>query len=48
MSFFEIFARGFLENGRREGTESFAVFDAAIQNVLHFRAARVGENAALA
>ena len=48
MSFLEKLAGGFLENGGREGTESFAMFDAAIQHVFHFGAARIGENAALA
>ena len=48
MRLLEEFADGFLGDGWREGTKDFAVLDAAIQNVLHLRAARVGQNAAIA
>ncbi len=48
MGFFEIFAGGLREDGRCEGAEDFAVLDAAIQNFFHFRAARIGDDAAIA
>ena len=44
----KIFAGGLFEDRRREGAKDFAVLDAAIQNVLHLRAARIGQNAAIA
>src|ERR1700736_892157 len=48
MRFFEIFAGGFGEDGRREGTEDFAMLDAAIQNFFHFRTTGIGDDAAIA
>ncbi len=44
----EKFADCLFGDGWREGAKDFAVLDAAIQNFLHFRAARIGENAAIA
>ncbi len=48
MRLLEEFADGLLGNGWRKGTKDLAVLDAAIQDVLHLRPARVGQNAAIA
>src|ERR1700722_16807182 len=47
MRFFEIVAGGFGEDGRRERTKDFAMFDAAIENFFHFRTTRIGNDAAI-
>src|SRR5436305_6141303 len=44
----EYLLRALGQNDRREGAERLAMFDAAVQNVLHFRLARIGEQAAIA
>ena len=44
----EKFAGGFFGDRGRKGAENLAVLDAAVENVLHFRAARIGQNAAIA
>ena len=44
----KVFAGGFCENGRRKWAKGFAVFDAPVEDFLHLRTARVGDNAAIA
>src|SRR6266852_2601382 len=47
MRLFEPHARRLLQNGRGEWPEDFAVLDPAIENLLHLRAARIGDDAAI-
>src|SRR5438046_1721774 len=44
----KVFRSGLSKDGRRERPENLAVLDAAVENVLHFRAARIGDDAAIA
>ena len=44
----EIFRRSFREDGRRKRAKYFTVLDSAVENVLHFRTPRVGDDAAIA
>src|SRR5258707_1053912 len=48
MGFIKPLAGFFGEDGGGEGAEDFAVLDAAVENFFHFRAARVGDDAAVA
>src|ERR1700722_1580707 len=47
MGLLEKFRSGLFDDGWREGTENFAVFDAAVEHVLHRGTARVCENASI-
>src|SRR5262249_19685772 len=43
----EILSNRFFQNGRRERTEHFAVLDARVESLFHFRAARVHDDTAI-
>src|ERR1700683_2181151 len=47
MRFLKVFAGGLFNDGRRERAKRLAVFYPPVQNVFHFRTARVGQNAAV-
>src|SRR5580658_5622314 len=48
MRLFEPFPRGFREYRWSEGAEDFAVLDALVQYLLHFRPSRIGDDASIA
>src|SRR5262245_1807115 len=47
MRLFEPFSGSFRQDRRRKGPENFAMLDAAIQDLFHFRPARIGHDAAI-
>jgi len=48
MRLLEVFPGVFRKDGRRKGAKSLTVLDAAVKNFLHFRTARVCDDAAIA
>ena len=47
IGFLEVFSRGLRENRRSERPEHLPVLDPGVQNILHIRAARIGDDAAI-